>query len=601
MKGGIYLKKQSNLSRLLSYAGGHKYFTYVSWILSAVCALTALVPFWYIWKIINEVLKASPNFGSAQNLTHYGIMAMAYAIISYLIYIGALLCSHLAAFRIAANMRIDITEHIAKLPIGFTDSFGSGKLRKIINDSTAATETYLAHQLPDKYAAMATPVGLLALLLVFDWRLGLLSLVPVAAGFAVMSAMTGKRMEEKMRQYGNALAAMSNEAVEYVRGIPVVKTFGQSVFSFKKFKATIDEYKKWVLAYTKDMRLPMMLYTAAINGVFAFLILGAFWFTNGTVTSEFFVNLLFYIIITPVISVTLTKIMYMSEEGMVISDAIERIDSVLNAEPMSVGNNSHKPKSASVELESVHFSYDGKKEVISDISLKIKCGQTVAFVGPSGGGKSTLASLISRFFDVNSGSIKIGGVDVRDIPKDELMNTVSFVFQNSKLIKASILDNVKMGKSNATDEEVLNALRAAQCMDIIEKFPDGVNTVIGSRGVYLSGGEMQRIAIARAVLKNAPIIILDEATAFADPDNEVKVQTAFAKLSEGKTVIMIAHRLSTVRNADCIYVIADGKIAEYGNRAELIEKKGMFYKMQNDYQSSVSWKVSNETEESRND
>lgn len=595
------MKKQSNLSRLLSYAGGHKYFTYASWVLSGISALTALVPYWYIWKIINVVLRVSPNFGSAANLTHYGIMAMAYAIISYLIYIGALLCSHLAAFRIAANMRIDITEHIAKLPIGFTDSFGSGKLRKIINDSTAATETYLAHQLPDKYAAMATPVGLLALLLVFDWRLGLLSLVPVAVGFAVMSAMTGKRMEEKMRQYGNALAAMSNEAVEYVRGIPVVKTFGQSVFSFKKFKATIDEYKKWVLAYTKDMRLPMMLYTAAINGVFAFLILGAFWFTNGTVTSKFFVNLLFYIIITPVISVTLTKIMYMSEEGMVISDAIERIDSVLNAEPMSVGNNSHKPKSASVELESVHFSYDGKKEVISDISLKIKGGQTVAFVGPSGGGKSTLASLISRFFDVNSGSIKIGGVDVRDIPKDELMNTVSFVFQNSKLIKASILDNVKMGKSNATDEEVLNALRAAQCMDIIEKFSDGVNTVIGSRGVYLSGGEMQRIAIARAVLKNAPIIILDEATAFADPDNEVKVQTAFAKLSEGKTVIMIAHRLSTVRNADCIYVISDGKIAEYGNRAELIEKKGMFYKMQNDYQSSVGWKVSNETEESRND
>ena len=601
MQGGIVLKKQSNLSRLLSYAGGHKYFTYVSWILSAVCALTALVPFWYIWKIINEVLKASPNFGSAQNLTHYGIMAMAYAIISYLIYIGALLCSHLAAFRIAANMRIDITEHIAKLPIGFTYCCVCVMLRKIIHDSTAATETYLAHQLPDKYAAMATPVGLLALLLVFDWRLGLLSLVPVAVGFAVMSAMTGKRMEEKMRQYGNALAAMSNEAVEYVRGIPVVKTFGQSVFSFKKFKATIDEYKKWVLAYTKDMRLPMMLYIAAINGVFAFLILGAFWFTNGTVTSEFFVNLLFYIIITPVISVTLTKIMYMSEEGMVISDAIERIDSVLNAEPMSVGNNSHKPKSASVELESVHFSYDGKKEVISDISLKIKCGQTVAFVGPSGGGKSTLASLISRFFDVNSGSIKIGGVDVRDISKDELMNTVSFVFQNSKLIKASILDNVKMGKSNATDEEVLNALRAAQCMDIIEKFPDGVNTVIGSRGVYLSGGEMQRIAIARAVLKNAPIIILDEATAFADPDNEVKVQKAFAKLSEGKTVIMIAHRLSTVRNVDCIYVISDGKIVEYGNRAELIEKKGMFYKMQNDYQSSVGWKVSNETEESRND
>ena len=595
------MKKQSNLSRLLSYAGGHKYFTYASWVLSGISALTALVPFWYIWKIINEVLKVSPNFGSAANLTHYGIMAMAYAIISFLIYIGALLCSHLSAFRIAANMRIEITEHIAKLPIGFCDSFGSGKLRKIINDSTAATETYLAHQLPDKYAAMATPVGLLALLLVFDWRLGLLSLVPVAVGFAVMSAMTGKRMEEKMRQYGNALAAMSNEAVEYVRGISVVKTFGQSVFSFKKFKATIDEYNKWVLAYTKDMRLPMMLYTAAINGVFAFLILGAFWFTNGTVTSEFFVNLLFYIIITPVISVTLTKIMYMSEEGMVISDALERIDSVLNAEPISVGNNPQKPKDASVELENVHFSYGGKKEAISGISLKIGDGETVAFVGPSGGGKSTLASLISRFFDVNSGSIKIGGIDVRDIPKDELMNMVSFVFQNSELIKASIFDNVKMGKPDATDEEVLSALKAAQCMDIIEKSPDGVNTVIGSRGIYLSGGEMQRIAIARAVLKNAPIIILDEATAFADPDNEVKVQTAFAKLSEGKTVIMIAHRLSTVRNADCIYVIADGKVAEYGNRTELTEKKGMFYKMQNDYQSSVQWKVASGMEESRND
>lgn len=601
MQGGIVLKKLSNLSRLLSYADEHKYFTYASWVLSGISALTALVPFWYIWKIINEVLKVSPNFGSAENLTHYGIMAMAYAIISYLIYIGALLCSHLAAFHIAANMRIDITEHIAKLPIGFTDSFGSGKLRKIINDSTAATETYLAHQLPDKYAAIATPFGLLALLLIFDWRLGLLSLVPVAVGFAVMSAMTGKRMEEKMRQYGNALAAMSNEAVEYVRGIPVVKTFGQSVFSFKKFKATIDEYKKWVLAYTKDMRLPMMLYTAAINGVFAFLILGAFWFTNGTVTSEFLVDLLFYIIITPVISVTLTKIMYMSEEGMVISDAIERIDSVLNAEPMSVGNDTQKPKDPSVELESVHFSYDCKKEAISGISLKIGNGETVAFVGPSGGGKSTLASLISRFFDVNSGSIKIGGVDIRDIPKEELMNTVSFVFQNSKLVKESILNNVKMGKPNATDEEVLNALKAAQCMDIIEKFPDGVNTVIGSRGVYLSGGEMQRIAIARAVLKNAPIIILDEATAFADPDNEVKVQTAFAKLSKGKTVIMIAHRLSTVRNADRIYVIADGKVTEYGNRTELMEKKGMFYKMQNDYRSSVSWKVSNETGGSRND
>ena len=588
------MKKQSNLSRLMNYAGGHKYLTYASWLLSAVSALTALVPFWYIWKIIKEVLEAAPDFSAAENLPRFGLMAVVYAILSFLIYICALMCSHLSAFRVATNMRIEITEHIAKLPLGFCDSFGSGRLRKIINDSTGATETYLAHQLPDKYAAIATPIGLLVLLFAFDWRLGLLSLIPVVLGFVIMSAMTGKRMEEKMKQYGNALAAMSNEAVEYVRGIPVVKTFGQSVFSFKKFKSTIDEYEKWVVAYTKEMRMPMMFYTAAINGVFAFLIAGAILFTKSGVTNEFLINLLFYIIITPVISVTLTKIMYMSEEGMVIEDALQRIDSILDIEPMTESANPQHPKNASVELNDVHFSYDGKTEAVSGVSLSIKDGQTVAFVGPSGGGKSTLASLISRFFDVKSGSIKIGGADVRDIPKEELMNTVSFVFQNSKLIKASILENVKIGKPDASRVEVMEALKSAQCTDIIEKFPDGADTVIGSDGVYLSGGEQQRIAIARAMLKNAPIIILDEATAFADPDNEVKVQAAFSELSKGKTVIMIAHRLSTIQNADCIYVIENGKIREQGTRDELMKREGLFAKMWNDYCTSVEWKVAKE-------
>ncbi len=588
------MKKQSNLSRLLSYAGWHKYLTYASWVLSAASAIIGLVPFWYIWRIIKEVVDAAPNYSDAQGLPRLGLMAMAYAVLSFLVYIGALMCSHLSAFRIATNMRVEITEHIAKLPLGFCESFGSGKLRKIINDSTGATETYLAHQLPDKYAAIATPIGLLVLLFAFDWRLGLLSLVPVALGFVIMSAMTGKRMEEKMRQYGNALAAMSNEAVEYVRGIPVVKTFGQSVFSFKKFKGTIDEYGKWVIAYTKDMRAPMMFYTAAVNGVFAFLIAGAFWFTAGGVTSEFLINLLFYIIITPVISVTLTKIMYMSEEGMVIADALERIDTVLDAEPMSMPASPKHPADASVELDDVHFSYDGKSDTINGVSMKIPSGSTVVLVGPSGGGKSTIASLISRFFDVNGGSIKIGGADVRGIAKEELMDTVSFVFQNSKLIKASILDNVKMGKPDATDDEVNMALEAAQCTDIIEKFPNGVNTVIGSRGVYLSGGEQQRIAIARAMLKNAPVIILDEATAFADPDNETKVQAAFAELAKGKTVIMIAHRLSTVADADCIYVIEDGKIRESGRKDELLEKGGLFAKMWNEYRSSVAWNIAKE-------
>ena len=580
----------------MGYAGKHKYFTYASWFLSAISALIALLPFVYIWKIIKEVLDVAPNFSSATGLVHNGIMAMIFAIVSFLVYISALMCSHLAAFRVATNMRVAVTEHIAKLPLGFADSFGSGKLRKIINDSTGATETYLAHQLPDKYAALATPVGLLVLLFVFDWRLGLLSLIPVVLAFLVMSSMTGKHMAEKMKQYNNALENMSNEAVEYVRGIPVVKTFGQSVFSFKKFKSTIDEYQKWVVAYTKDMRVPMMFYTAAINGVFAFLIAGALWFTADGVTNGFLLNLIFYIVITPVISLTLTKMMYMSENNMIVKDALERIDGVLSVSPMSESETPEYPADSSVELNDVHFSYDGKNEVIRGVSMNIGAGQTVALVGPSGGGKSTLAGLMARFFDVKSGSIKVGGADIREIPKEELMNAVSFVFQDSKLIKATIAENVKLGKPDATDEEVAAALHTAQCDDIIQKLPDGADTVIGTKGVFLSGGERQRIAIARAVLKNAPVIILDEATAFADPDNEAKVQKAFSELSKGKTVIMIAHRLSTVANADCIYVIKDGLIAESGRRDELLEKNGVFAEMWKEYAASVEWKVAKEGE-----
>lgn len=588
------MKKQSDLSRLMGYAGNHRYFTYASWVLSAVSALVALVPFVYIWKILRDVLNAAPDYAQAVNIPHYGWMAVLFAVLAYLIYIAALMCSHLSAFRVATNLRLEVSEHLATLPLGFTETFGSGKLRKIIHESTGAAETFLAHQLPDKYNAMATPIGLLVLLLVFDWRLGLLSLVPVALGFVIMSAMTGRRMADKMRQYGNALESMSNEAVEYVRGIPVVKTFGQSVFSFKKFKATIDEYEKWVIAYTKELRMPMMLYTAAINGVFAFLIVGGLLFTRNGVTSEFLLNLLFYIIITPVISLTLTRIMYMSENELVVADALARVDSVLDAEPVPENDHLRHPKDASVSLKDVHFSYDGKTDVIKGVSLKIQPGQMVAFVGPSGGGKSTLANLICRFFDVQSGSVRVGGADVRDIPKEELMDTISFVFQNSRLLKGSILDNVRLGRAQATEAEVLAALKAAQCMDIVEKFPAGIHTVIGTKGVYLSGGEQQRIAIARAMLKNAPILLLDEATAFADPDNEARVQAAFAQLAKGKTVIMIAHRLSTVANADCIYVVQDGQIAESGTKDELCAQNGLFARMWQDYQASVQWKVAKE-------
>ena len=588
------MKKQSDLSRLMGYAGNHRYFTYASWVLSAVSALVALVPFVYIWKILRDVLNAAPDYAQAVNIPHYGWMAVLFAVLAYLIYIAALMCSHLSAFRVATNLRLEVSEHLATLPLGFTETFGSGKLRKIIHESTGAAETFLAHQLPDKYNAMATPIGLLVLLLVFDWRLGLLSLVPVALGFVIMSAMTGRRMADKMRQYGNALESMSNEAVEYVRGIPVVKTFGQSVFSFKKFKATIDEYEKWVIAYTKELRMPMMLYTAAINGVFAFLIVGGLLFTRNGVTSEFLLNLLFYIIITPVISLTLTRIMYMSENELVVADALARVDSVLDAEPVPENDHPRHPKDASVSLKDVHFSYDGKTDVIKGVSLKIQPGQMVAFVGPSGGGKSTLANLICRFFDVQSGSVRVGGADVRDIPKEELMDTISFVFQNSRLLKGSILDNVRLGRAQATEAEVLAALKAAQCMDIVEKFPEGIHTVIGTKGVYLSGGEQQRIAIARAMLKNAPILLLDEATAFADPDNEAKVQAAFARLAKGKTVLMIAHRLSTVANADCIYVVQDGQIAESGTKDELCTQNGLFARMWQEYQVSVQWKVAKE-------
>ncbi|MDY3780744.1 MAG: ABC transporter ATP-binding protein [Candidatus Faecousia sp.] len=587
------MKKQSDLSRLMGYAGGHRFFTYASWVLSAVSALLALVPLLYIWRILRDVLAAAPEYSRAVNIPHYGWMAVLFAVLSYAVYVCALLCSHLSAFRVATNLRLAVTEHLSRLPLGFTESFGSGKLRKIIEESTGAAEAYLAHQLPDQYSAMATPVGLIVLLFVFDWRLGLLSLVPVFLAFAIMATMR-KQMAEKIRQYGNALAAMSGEAVEYVRGIPVVKTFGQSVFSFKKFKATIDEYEKWVIAYTEELRVPMLFYTAAINGVFAFLIAGAFLFTRNGVTPEFLLNLLFYIIITPVISLTLTKIMYMSENKMVVADALSRIDSVLEAAPVPEGKAGARPKDSSVGLRDVRFSYDGKNEVIRGVSMEIQPGQTVALVGPSGGGKSTLASLVCRFFDVQGGSISIGGVDVREIPKDVLMDTASFVFQNSRLLKGSILDNVRLGKPDATEEEVLAALQGAQCMDIIEKFPEGLHTVIGSRGVYLSGGEQQRIAIARAMLKNAPILILDEATAFADPDNEAKVQAALGALSRGKTVIMIAHRLTTVEHADRIYVVENGQITESGTKEALCAQKGVFARMWQDYQSSVEWKVAKE-------
>ena len=583
------MKKKSSLSRLFEYAGNYKYLTVLSWILSAVSAWIALVPFYYIWRIIKEVLAVAPDYSQAQNLKGYGWAAVGFALLSMIIYVGSLMCSHVAAFHVQAEMRSQMMHHIVTLPMGFMDSEGSGKIRKIVNESSAATETYLAHQLPDQTGAYATPVGLLVLLLVFDWRLGLLSLVPVVAAFLIMGSMTGEKMQQKMKEYQNALEEMSSEAVEYVRGIPVVKTFGQSVFSFKRFQTSIKNYEKWTISYTKDLRMPMVLYTTIINAVFSVLIATAFFFTA---SDAYLLNLLFYILITPIITVTLNKIMFASENQMIVADALERIDGILDRQPLPETKDGRAVEDSSVTFENVSFRYENaSKDALHQISLQIKDGEHVAFVGPSGGGKTTLASLAARFFDTTEGTVRIGGVDVRDIPSEKLMEKVSFVFQDSKLLKMSIYDNVRMGKKDATREEVLQALKDAQCEDNIAKMPNGIDTVIGSKGTYVSGGEAQRLSIARAMLKAAPILILDEATAFADPDNEVKVQAAFSRLSEGKTVIMIAHRLSSVVDADRICVLKDGEIREMGTHKDLVANGGIYAHMWEAYNQSVCWKV----------
>lgn len=586
------MKKESSLSKLLAYAGKFRYLTIASWILSVISACLALIPFYYIWRIMKEVLSVAPDFGKAAHLKEYGWAAVGFAILSMLVYVCALMCSHLAAFRVQANIRTSLMRHILTLPMGFLDKDGTGKIRKIVNESSAATETYLAHQLPDQAGAIATPAGLLVLLMVFDFRLGLLSLIPVVAAFLIMGTMTGQRMKDKMEEYQNALDEMSSEAVEYVRGIPVVKTFGQSVFSFKRFQASIRKYEKWTIAYTKEMRIPMTVYTTVINAVFAVLIAATFFFTRNGADNTFLLNLLFYIIITPIITVTMNKIMYSCENQLIVADAISRIESILEKKPLPETVHAQEPENNSITFENVSFRYeDAGRDALHQINLAIKEGEHVAFVGPSGGGKTTLASLVARFFDITEGRILIGNKDVKEIPSKQLMDMVSFVFQDSKLLKTSILENARMGKKEATREEVMQALKEAQCEDIIAKLPDGIDTVIGSSGTYVSGGEAQRLSIARAMLKNAPILILDEATAFADPDNEAKVQEAFSRLSKGKTVIMIAHRLSSIVDADRICVLKDGSIAEEGTHETLLQKNGVYAHMWEEYNKSVQWKV----------
>lgn len=583
-------KKDDVMKVINGYAGRFRYLIATGRGLAAISALVGMVPYYILWKIIKIAIDGT----GLEQIAGLAWQAFGIMVASMLLYVGALLCTHVSAFRVQGAMRSRMMRHVLTLPLGIFDKEGTGKIRRIVNDSSAATETYIAHNLPDKAVAAATPVGLVVLMLAFDWRIGLLCLIPAVVGFIFLMTMMGKEMQKKMAEYQNSLEVMSNEATEYVRGVPVIKTFGQTIFSFKKFKKALDDYEKWCIDYTGSLRKSMVGFMTGINAVFAALIVSAYLFSRGGIKPELILNMMYYIIITPLLTVALTKTAYSGEQEMQVMDSIKRIDGVLAMKPFEnrTGTADKKPADYSISLEHVSYRYeDAAVDAVKDLSLTIREGQHVAFVGPSGGGKSTTAALIARFFDVTEGAIRIGGVNVKDIPQKELMDMVSFVFQDSRLLKGTLLDNVRLAKPDASEEEVLEALRKAQCMDILEKQPDKLQTVIGAKGTYLSGGEQQRIAIARAFLKDAPILILDEATAFADPDNEAKVQKAFENLAEGKTLIMIAHRLTTVTNADCIYVLKDGGCEEQGSHEELMQRQGLYRQMYDDYTKSVDWKV----------
>lgn len=577
-----------HMKLIRKYAGGHKNLITLGRLIAAISAIVVLIPYYDLWKIIRIAVKGEDT----SRISHYAWQAVLLTVASLLIYIAALLCTHIAAFRVQANMRSSLMKRIITLPLGVFDEDGTGKIRRVVNDSTAATETFIAHQLPDKAVAAVTPIGLLVLIFAFNWKIGLICLIPAVIGFCVIMSMMGKDMQEKMKQYQNALDTMSSEATEYVRGIPVVKTFGQTIHSFKRFKNAIQSYGKWTTDYTIMLRIPMTAFLTCINSIFVFIVIAAFAFSKDGVTSGLILNIMYYIIITPLITVALTKVAYSGEAEMTLIDALMRVESIMEIQPLPESSSGKMPKDHSVELKNVTYRYkDATRDAVKNVSLKIGSGEHVALVGPSGSGKTTLAELIVRFFDVSEGEILVGGVNVKEIPSSELMKMVSFVFQDSRLIKKSIFENVRMAKPDATEEEVMDALKKAQCMDIIEKLPNGIHTVIGEKGTYLSGGEQQRITIARAVLKDAPILILDEATAFADPDNESKVQAAFEEMSKGKTIIMIAHRLSTVMNADRIVVFDDGRCVESGKHGELMQKNGLYKRMFDEYSRSISWKV----------
>ena len=590
-------QNKNKFIRLLNYSGNYKYLTIVGMFLSALSAICLLVPFVYIWDVVNALLAVAPDFTKAQNLDVYAINAFTFAVLGIILNFFGLMGTHLSAFKNEKNMKDAAIKHLLKLPLGYFSNHTSGGLRKIIDYSTAKTEIFLAHQLFDLTGAIMTPIVFLILLFSFDWRLGLICLIPIILCFVFMYPMFSKESRNSMEKYEKYLEEMNGEAVEYVRGIPVTKAFQQSIYSFKNFINAIKNYGKFSAEYSMSTHIPMTAFTVSINGFFALLIPAGILLAGSVVDVKFFANFMFYIIFTPICAVMMMKIMTVSQDWMLASCALDSIEAILNENPLVDPINPQKPKNHSIEFEGVYFDYenaDGDEHILNDVNLKINENETVALVGPSGGGKTTIASLIPRFWDVNQGSIKVGDVDVRDISTKELMKNISFVFQNTTLFKDSIYNNVAIGRKGASRDDVKKALSLTQCDDIIDELPDGINTVIGSEGTYLSGGQQQRIALARAVLKDAPIIILDEATALADPENEYLIQKAISEITKDKTVIMIAHRLSSVKNVDKIYVVENGRIVEEGNLHTLIDSGGIYSRMWDEFNQSIQWKVKSE-------
>jgi ATP-binding cassette subfamily B protein IrtA len=590
-------QNKNKFIRLLNYSGNYKYLTIVGMFLSALSAICLLVPFVYIWDVVNALLAVAPDFTKAQNLDVYAINAFTFAVLGIILNFFGLMGTHLSAFKNEKNMKDAAIKHLLKLPLGYFSNHTSGGLRKIIDYSTAKTEIFLAHQLFDLTGAIVTPIVFLILLFSFDWRLGLICLIPIILCFVFMYPMFSKESRNSMEKYEKYLEEMNGEAVEYVRGIPVTKAFQQSIYSFKNFINAIKNYGKFSAEYSMSTHIPMTAFTVSINGFFALLIPAGILLAGSVVDVKFFANFMFYIIFTPICAVMMMKIMTVSQDWMLASCALDSIESILNENPLVDPINPQKPKNHSIEFEGVYFDYenaDGDEHILNDVNLKINENETVALVGPSGGGKTTIASLIPRFWDVNQGSIKVGDVDVRSISTKELMKNISFVFQNTTLFKDSIYNNVAIGRKGASRDDVKKALSLTQCDDIIDELPDGINTVIGSEGTYLSGGQQQRIALARAVLKDAPIIILDEATALADPENEYLIQKAISEITKDKTVIMIAHRLSSVKNVDKIYVVENGRIVEEGNHHTLIDSGGIYSRMWDEFNQSIQWKVKSE-------